>query len=122
LSSPAAVTRSLLLLAMHLPIKRNLEANAATIIRLVLDRMCHTKPPGEEGINVAVMLLPAIARLGSRSPEAHAVVRKEVKQRLNHELQVAAQAVSRDVCSTLHRSYSTTPPCACSTTSPLPQP
>jgi hypothetical protein len=121
LSSPAAVTRSLLLLAMHLPIKRNLEANAATIIRLVLDRMTHAQPVGEEGINDAVMLLPAIARLGSRSPEAHAVVCKEVKQRLDHELQVAAsgvQSMSRDTRSTLHRSHSTTPPCACSTTSP----
>ena len=89
LSSPAAVSRALLLMAMHLPIKRNVETNVACITRLVFDRMCHTQPAGQEGVLDATMLLPALARLGSRSPEAHGMVCTQVKQRLNHELQVS---------------------------------
>ena len=92
LSSPAAVTRALLLLAMHLPLKRNLETNVAAITRYIFNRMCHAHPPGQEGVSDATLLLPALARLGSRSQDAHAVVCTEVKQRLNHELQVIVPA------------------------------
>jgi hypothetical protein len=87
LSSPAAMTRALLLLAMYIPIKRNVEANVTAITRHIFDRICHTQPAGQEGVNDAAILLPALARLGSRSPETHAAVCAEVKHRLNHELQ-----------------------------------
>jgi hypothetical protein len=96
LSSPSAVTRALLLLAMYLPIKRNVETNVAAITRLVFDRMCHSQPVGQEGVRDAAMLLPCLARLGSRSPEAYAVVCSEVKQRLNHERQ--ARSKGRRAC------------------------
>lgn len=88
LSSPAATSRALLLLAMYVPIKRNVEANVTTITRYIFDRICHMHPAGQEGVNDAAMLLPALARLGVRSPEAHAAVCAEVQKRLNHELQV----------------------------------
>ena len=52
---------------------------------------CHALPAGQEGVSDAAMLLPALARLGSRSPEAHAAVCAEVKQRLNHELQASVR-------------------------------
>jgi hypothetical protein len=117
LSSPAAVTRSLLLLAMHLPIQRNVETNAALISRHIFDRMCHLQPAGQEGANDAIMLLPALARLGSRSPEAHAVVCKEVNSRLNHQLQVVMflPEFSLHIDSFSQRSPSTTQRCGCST-------
>jgi hypothetical protein len=91
LSSPAAMTRALLLLAMYIPIKRNVEANVTAITRHIFDRMCHLHPAGQEGVSDAAVLLPALARLASRSPEAHAAVCAEVKQRLNHELQASAR-------------------------------
>ena len=85
-----------------------------------------------EGIAVILreaVLLPALARLGSRSPEAHGVVCTQVKQRLNHELQVIhvtsphAHLPPRRVSAARARAYSfacrsrtTIPPCACSTT------
>jgi hypothetical protein len=95
LSSPAATSRALMLLAMYLPIKRNAEANVTAITRYIFDRMCHTQPAGQEGVCDAAMLLPALARLGSRSEEAHVAVCTEVQKRLNHELQVRACALSR---------------------------
>ena len=94
LSSPAAMTRALLLLAIYIPIKRNVEANVTAITRHIFDRMCHAQPAGQEGVSDAAVLLPALARLGSRSPEAHAAVCAEVKQRLNHELQASGSTHS----------------------------
>jgi hypothetical protein len=123
LSSPAATSRALLLLAMHVPIKRNVEANVMAITRYIFDRICHSQPVGQEGVSDAAVLLPALARLGSRSPEAHIIVCNEVKKRLNHELQVCAvDRGARLEYSQLRRSRLTIPCYDCLTMSrQLPQ-